>query len=683
MRRANFIYPLIVAIAGIAIRLAPNLLYYAWGNDYGIYYYLSQAFLSGKALVYPPNSPWGTDGYQYFPMTYWIVDFTHIVFRIPINASLNYSIPILGGLTPLLLYFISREMKLSEVTSFIAGMLLAVDPIQAYQTSQPNYLTTGHFFLLLSLLFLIRSQRELKPGKYYYLTYLITLFLILSHQLSTYFYIISALGIIILGSFLDEVWKRNLMRNIIYLEVTGALFISYIAIRLPNSINLLDGALLGTGYHGIILAFFGSSLILSILSYNSELNRSKAFLSRVILNMGLIKNYMRDVWIIIFTTFSIVLILSILILFNYMPSFITYSAVIISIPFFIFMSLGIIGIKYALVDRQILLLGWIAPLVGSLIYSLITRNTVLLPARHIEYIVEPMSILAAYVIFNWLMQIREHKLESGDKSYKIPIASSMKSGKKYLAENILVISVVLLVLVLGIMSYVIPSNFVPSHSEAITFQDDAVIQYLNITGNRSFSVATDHQIGILLASYGFVSPFNNLSLFWNSTNWTLAIAQITGENGSYPPIGYVILDTNMIQYGVWGYNGSNNPNQPAISLNNSSLSKFFHQPFILQYENSSLTSNYTSYLFELNWTYINNYLMSRGMGNLSYYMSLYEMKNKDSPQPTFSHFSSFWTDDNVEPLLISSRILFSLSITSMALFAISSASSSGITTTPE
>jgi len=67
-----------VAIAGIAIRLAPNLLYYAWGNDYGIYYYLSQAFLSGKALVYPPNSPWGTDGYQYFPMTYWIVDFTHI-----------------------------------------------------------------------------------------------------------------------------------------------------------------------------------------------------------------------------------------------------------------------------------------------------------------------------------------------------------------------------------------------------------------------------------------------------------------------------------------------------------------------------------------------------------------------------------------------------------------------------
>ncbi len=683
MKRANLIYPLIVAVTGIIIRLAPNVMYYAWGNDYGIYYYLSQAFLSGKALVYPPNSPWGTDGYQYFPMTYWIVDFTHIVFRIPINVSLNYSIPILGGLTPLLVYFISREIKLSELTSFIAGMLLAVDPIQAYQTSQPNYLTTGHFFVLLSLLFLIKSQSEIRPGKFYYLTFLSTVLLILSHQLSSYFYFIGALGIIISASFFDKVWKGNLLRNMIYLELTGAFFISYIALRLPNSRNLMNGALLGTGYHGIIIVFFGSTLILSLLSYRAEVQRSLAFLNRLIIKLGLVKNYIRDMWIIFFTTLSIIGILSVLIYLKYLPYFITYNAVIISIPFFIFMSIGIIGIKYSLIDKQIILLGWLSPLIGSLIYSLVTRNTVLLPARHIEYIVEPMSIVAAYVIFDWLMQIKGHKLEIKDAGSKVLFKSSLRYGKKYFAENTLVISVVVLVLLLGIMSYVIPSNYVPSHSEAITFQDDAVIQYLNLTGNRSFSVATDHQIGILLASYGFVSPFNNLSLFWNSTNWTLAIYQITGENGSYPPIGYVILDTNMIQYGVWGYNGSNNPNQPTISLNNSSMSKFFHEPFILEYENSSLISNYTSYLFELNWTFINNYLESKGLGNLSYYMNLYEIKSKENPQPTFSHFSSFWTDDNVEPLLISSRILFSLSITSIARFAISSASSSGITTTPE
>ena len=34
-----------IIVAGVAIRLLPNILYYAWGNDYGIYYYLSEAVL--------------------------------------------------------------------------------------------------------------------------------------------------------------------------------------------------------------------------------------------------------------------------------------------------------------------------------------------------------------------------------------------------------------------------------------------------------------------------------------------------------------------------------------------------------------------------------------------------------------------------------------------------------------
>jgi len=173
-----------IIIAGVAIRIFPNVLNYAWGNDYGIYYYLSQAFLSDKALAYPPNSPWGTDGYQYFPITFLIVDAVHYLTGVPISAALDYSIPFLGGLTPFLIYLISRGLGFDRNISAVAGFLLVVSPVQLYQTSQPNYLTTGHFFLLLSIYFFLAYHRN----RIYAIPMSISIvLLVLSHQLSTYF----------------------------------------------------------------------------------------------------------------------------------------------------------------------------------------------------------------------------------------------------------------------------------------------------------------------------------------------------------------------------------------------------------------------------------------------------------------------------------------------------------------
>jgi hypothetical protein len=670
MKRKYIAIILGIIFAGIAIRLFPNILNYAWGNDYGIYYYLSQAFLSGKSLVYPPNSPWGTDGYQYFPVTFLIVDFVHLITGISVAEALDYSIPILGGLTPFLLYLISREIGLDRITSALAGFLLVVSPVQLYQTSQPNYLTTGHFFLLLSIYFFLAYHRK----KIFAVPLAISvILLVLSHQLSTYFFLISIVGMVFSVNLLNTKWKSFLFSDMLVIELSGTFMLTYLLLRVPNMVQFFSGAVHGLGYVGVIVLFYSLVLVsyLALRNFNSAKFREKAI--RVMGRLKMTIEPRGDLMLVFVASLSIMAILVALIATGTIPRFISYYAVIISLPFIVFLAVSTIGIKYFLIENNIAeVLGWTMAILISLLYSFASKNTVLLPARHIEYLSEPFSIISGYVIVKWYLHFKSMKgrINVREKNTRVrgmhkfgegiatPIAMNTPAGvtmitmprqrvttslRHYTAsarrpfENVVAIAAVSLVLLMGVASYPMVSDFIPSHTEAITLEDNATIQYLVEYGNKSLSVATDHQMGILLYSYGFASPFNNISTLWNSTSWTGAIDEITGQNGSYAPIGYVFLNTFMLQYGVWGYNSSLNPNQLPIMVNGTAFTKFFAPPFVLLYENSSTTRNSTTYLFSLNWTYLGN----KGY-NLSYYYGLYEKKEGNASaiqlSPTFPAF---------------------------------------------
>ncbi len=654
LKREEIIAISAIIIAGIAIRLIPNILYYAWGNDYGIYYYLSQAFLSSKSLAYPPNSPWGSDGYQYFPVTYLIVDAVHYVTGLPISTSLDYSIPILGGLTPFLLYLISREAGLDRITSSLAAFLLVVSPIQLYQTSQPNYLTTGHFFLLLSIYFFLAYHRKrvfLIP-----LSFSIVL-LVLSHQLSTYFFLISIIGMVFGVNLFSTKWKDKILSDMMIIELSGTLMMAYLLLRVPNMVLFFSRAIHGLGYGAVLSLFYALVLCMFYILRRVDSTTLRRYAIGVISKLKLEIAPRRDVWLVFLAVFLLVVSFFILRATGFVPGYITAYAIFISLPFIIFISVSVIGIKYFLAENNVFeILGWSMAIVLSLLYSFASRNTVLIPARNIEYLSEPFSVIAGYVLINWYRYFRNERRQgkrtierqyTGTQHVSTPIAINTPAGLTVVTipkgkavstmrrvtlsarrplENVIVIAAVSLVLLMGVASYPMVSEFVPSHTEAITLQDNATIQYLAEVGNRNLSVATDHQIGILLYSYGFYSPFNNISTLWNSTSWTNATNEITGDNGSYPPIGYVFLNTYMLRYGVWGFNSSLNPNQPPIQVNGSAFTKFFKQPFKLVFENSSVNGNSTSYLFELNWTYLGN----EGY-NLTYYEAIYRENNPGGP----------------------------------------------------
>ncbi len=81
-----------------------------------------------------------------------------------------------------------------------------------------------------------------------------------------------------------------------------------------------------------------------------------------------------------------------------------------------------------------------------------------------------------------------------------------------------------------------------------------------------------------------------------------------GLNGTYPEIGYVLINSNMLNNGVYGFELVSHPSyDPPILISNLSFEKFFKEPFTKVYYNSTADGSQWVYVFMVNWTYINNY----------------------------------------------------------------------------
>jgi len=102
----NWVFWLFV-ITGFAIiiRSIPAWTNAAWGCDFGIYYGQALKFVESGGSWYNPYSGWGSS-YNYFPVLYAITGFVHWITGIEVIVLIPKLIPIFGGLTVFIFYFI-------------------------------------------------------------------------------------------------------------------------------------------------------------------------------------------------------------------------------------------------------------------------------------------------------------------------------------------------------------------------------------------------------------------------------------------------------------------------------------------------------------------------------------------------------------------------------------------------
>ncbi|MGC8584777.1 MAG: hypothetical protein ACP5RZ_00980 [Thermoplasmata archaeon] len=623
----TYIYLGLIAILASILRLIPSFNYYVWGVDFGIYYSILKS-LSIQNLIYRPmNSIWGTSGYGYFPVPYILMEGFHYITGLNIHFIMMHFPQVFSSLTVMGIFVISKKLTGSNTVSLLSSLIVAINPFDVFEESMVGLLNFGHVFLIFSIMFLFLYIKY-KKISYIYFSFISAILLMLSHHFSTLMFIISLSSIAVYFKMKNNKDKVLLYYTIVY---SMAVF-SYWIFFVPSMKSFLQQGLFGIPYYIVPFLFMGIFLLL----YHNFEN-----IFRIIKNAsyilkkgnGLFDNLNLYIY---FLTVSVVI--EGLLLYGINGIRINLDVFIFSVPFLFIISFSGIGFrnirKY---EHSFFINIWIVSLTLVFLFSLATWNGILIPYRFLEYIFEPMGIVSSigiyesYKIMNKKFRnnlnakiVRIYRdspgmhginLNYGGMYFRLYNPNTSNSSSRILLKfdrvNLIPLFISILVIIFfftTITVYPIVNQVNETSQNYITPVMMSGLDWIIKNGNENYSVATDAVDGLYLESYGFNSTFEYTYNLWLSTNWTSTINELEGNN-TYPKIGYVLINSNMFNNGIYGYELSTHPSyDPPIYLNNTTFDKFFSPPFYVMYYNSSLDHTQWVYVFGVNWTYIQNYV---------------------------------------------------------------------------
>ncbi|MCY0852083.1 MAG: hypothetical protein OWQ34_05030 [Thermoplasma acidophilum] len=614
----------VIAFAALIIRLIPSMTSYGWGNDFGIYYYITQDYIKSRLLVIDVPSQWGTSGYGSFPVMYWIISLIYFITGIKWSILLKFVPQLFGAMTVVLIFFIAKEITGDERVALVSAAFLAVNPVQAYQTSISSILVFGHFFGLLTILSLLISFRK----KYFIIpTAVFSVFLVMSHQLSTFMYLLEIIGILaylkISKGYLEEKYRY-------FLYGFSAFMFAYWLINVPDTTGFISSGSGGLPWYVVIAMYFAFVF--------AFFNMPERYVERIRNLLYKLKPMEKKATVPLMVSLSfLVPSIAVFIYQKYIVNLSGYSFFVF-IPILLSVSIASYGYIIAWKKYRIML-GMLSILLLVAIYAAITMSHVLLPGRFFEYIFEIVSIYDGIAIVSYLESKKpkeikvEYKIKSVRPSpvvvgpsfginaaapsvYYYPIGSGVEGTKfcyrkkRYSASQIL-ISTVMIVIIAGSAGSVYPFGHVvvPSGTQAISYQDYYAIEWIDLHVNKNYSVLSDHRLGLLIEADNISDPFEYASYVWNSTNYSLIVQQLSGHftNRTSKPVEFIIIDNYMYKDGVWGYEGAINPDMPPIKFTNDTFLKFMYEPFVPVYFNYSSDKSQWALVMQVNWTYIDDH----------------------------------------------------------------------------
>jgi hypothetical protein len=584
----------LLVITGIAIlvRSIPAWTNAAWGGDFGIYYGLTSRFVQNQHIFNEYNG-WG-GMYNYFPVLYifsalghWLTGF-NLLWLMPKIA------PIFGGLTVFIFYFIVSEVTKRRDLALLSAMFLAVIPFHVYQTSHAAPLTMGHFFMMLSIYLFVKYM----SNKKYLIPLLIsTVFLIMSHHLTTYFFLITIFLIVVFKSI--RVDLRPMSRDIAYVVIASMLAFNYwIFIATPVFSTFMSSGLTMQSYVVILLfyvLFFG--LLFGIVTLKK---RTPATL------VGLRKLFTFDAThskkrAILYFTAGILVIISAEVMFlfvNFPVSGIRLKplSILYSIPMVLFIGFGCMGVEYLPhVENRWFFQAWLCAILASFLYSLVTVNTTLFPDRHVEYLTVPACLFAAV----GAVTIFKKRPQTLHLSLKKPLSRPS-------IQVLLALAVSGLVFSNAVAVYPVYTSL-DWMDESIPDQTVNAISWINENLKRNTTVvATDLRLSKMLWAEGINATFENTNTTWTSDTWVGCVTDFR-SNQNHSRVTYVLIDDVMRDTSV------NVRVLYSVYMSNDSYQKFKLEPFQLVYRNATINQNprelHWAEVYQVNWTFIEQYLI--------------------------------------------------------------------------
>ncbi len=648
----NWVFWVLMLITGFAIfiRSLPAWTNAAWGCDFGIYLGLTKS-VSETGMIFPAYSGWGSS-YNEFPILFSVNAFAHWISGIDLLVIMPKLIPIFGGLSVLIFYFVARELLHDKKIAILSTLFFAVLPFHVYQTSHSSPLTMGHFFMMLSMFLFLKYR---KNSKYIIPLLISTILLVMSHHLTTYFYLTVLIFIVFLENLKTKKWTLSFKKDVLYLFSASAITFSYWAFIattvyysfMRSGLSIagvrLDSVIIIGLFYAIFFAMFW--LIIKIRKHHQKIKdvislideiykKTKRAIKVSIFSVKRKKTYdtigslywfdtskPHNIFILKFLL-SMIISVSLMIIFTiinipWINAKFTPVSIIYTFPFLVVISLGVAGFSYTWHTKNgAFICGWILAVLLSFGYAILSNNRILLPHRHVEYMMAPLAIIAVFGLGGILSDTKYVEFLSKFKTKKDSFVHMPSKKIKFSKKNPLLKLFIIFVIVLSLAATpYLAHKTLNASDERITTQNIAVFEWMSENLDKNLSmIASDHRLARMAEAYGFNTTKDETEEIWEAEKLDEYIYELLGVGKNHSRITHIIID-NIMKYDVVHVHFGeirymiNKTREDDTRF--ASYDKFSKQPFNLIYRNESIETDIVTQepiqwaeIYEVNWTYL-------------------------------------------------------------------------------
>jgi hypothetical protein len=562
-----------LALLLVFLALEPYLSYAVFGSDTGEYYRLTVDLVSTGSIPHgAAYAGWGS-AYPDFPGIYLLAGAGAGALGIDSFSALTVLVPVIAVLSVFPLFLLFRRVYPHDTVALLASAVASIVMPRMFSIAHPAPLALGDFLCVGALWMLVESRRDVR---WYLPLSLTSAGLILTHHLSSYFFVVSALG----GILLLELWRPGLWsrrfphRELAFVAafLTGT-FAFWFYGTTTFTTKVLDFAL---GQHSAFAIFEGLGLVGVLVSgVLIRWRRGRPRPSRAWVRLPTDKSVARDAAAICAVVFVAIFV----VVFVPVPGTSQMTTPLAILWFSPVLVLGIAcaGSRRMLTPARLgpFALTWTGALglsaAAMIALSLVAPafpsspaggiSSTLSPYRHVEYLFIPIALLVAVGLARLATRARD------------------RSGRR--AFVAVAVGVAVLLAANAAIVYP-PQNDFGGFEEGLTHGDAALWMWVGIAAPPSWTVATDHRLSSLIFGVdGNPATWFTTPALFTGTNWSQAASELRGVGTPYTdrPIDLVAVDSVMFS-GV-----ALDPSKPALPLTSNATAWFESLPFVPVYEN--------------------------------------------------------------------------------------------------
>jgi hypothetical protein len=553
----DFLWLFALTAAVVFLFLEPLLSYPVFGSDTGEYFQLSQAIASTGHLPGTYNG-WGS-AYPDFPGTFLLTAAVAGASGAGVFTALSLVVPTVAALSVLPLFLLFRRIFPNDTVAIVGAALASVMFPRAFSIAHPAPLALGDFLVIAALWMFVEGRRD---ARWYGPLALTAAALVVTHHLSSYFFVVSALGsLLVLELWKPFAWsKRFPIRELAFagafLAGLFAFWFAYARSFLPT---VSEGAI-GSGAAELLL--FEAAAVVSVVLVGVLIRWRRGWRPAPLkVRRPSDASVLRDLAIILAATFIGIG----LIVYVNLPGTgqrTTPDAILFFAPVLVTLALAS-GTRRLMTASRLgpLAIAWLTAVGISALVAVATADPVLSPARHAEYLVIPLGLLVAVGLGRLVAR-------AGDRAGR----------PAWVAGSV---AIVVLIAANAAIVYPPPADL-GGFQEGMSYQDAALWGWTGIALPPSATVASDHRLSSMIFGFdGNYATWDSTPALFIGSNRSAAFAELQASDAPHNlrPVDAVAIDATM-RSGV-----ALDPGQLAPPMSASAITWLSGFPFVPVYEN--------------------------------------------------------------------------------------------------